>query len=71
MIDCKRSQVDELRRDIQVVNLARENQIEVTFVHDTCLVEPGKVLTKENKPYAMFSPVSNLCDITFWHNQHS
>ncbi|OAV91256.1 hypothetical protein PTTG_08253 [Puccinia triticina 1-1 BBBD Race 1] len=49
-------EVDELRRDIQVLKLARENNIEVDFVHDTCLVEPGKVLTKENKPYSVFSP---------------
>jgi len=47
-------EVDELRRDIQVLKLARKENIEVDFLHDTCLVEPGKVLTKENKPYAVF-----------------
>ncbi|KAA1084311.1 hypothetical protein PGT21_024094 [Puccinia graminis f. sp. tritici] len=49
-------EVDELRRDIQVLNLAREKNIGVDFLHDTCLVEPGKVLTKENKPYSVFGP---------------
>lgn len=49
-------EVDELRRDIQVIKLAREQGIEVDFLHDTCLVEPGKVLTKESKPYSVFGP---------------
>ncbi|KNZ49359.1 uncharacterized protein VP01_506g7 [Puccinia sorghi] len=49
-------EVDELRRDIQVLKLARQHKIEIDFLHDTCLVEPGKVLTKENKPYSVFGP---------------
>ncbi|KAI9609425.1 hypothetical protein H4Q26_007379 [Puccinia striiformis f. sp. tritici PST-130] len=49
-------EVDELRRDIQVLELAKKNQIQVRLVHDTCIVEPGKVLTKENKAYSVFGP---------------
>ncbi|KDQ64618.1 hypothetical protein JAAARDRAFT_116599 [Jaapia argillacea MUCL 33604] len=49
-------EVDELRRDIRVCELAKENGIGVEFFHDRCLVEPGKVLTKEGKPYTIYSP---------------
>ncbi|EGG09365.1 uncharacterized protein MELLADRAFT_34389 [Melampsora larici-populina 98AG31] len=49
-------EVDELRRDIELINLCHPQGIKVDLSHDTCLVEPGKVLTKENKPYSVFSP---------------
>lgn len=49
-------EVDELRRDLKVLELARERNILVNFLHDTCLVEPGKVLTKEGKSYSVFGP---------------
>lgn len=49
-------EIDELRRDIELINLCNPQGIQVDLSHDTCLVEPGKVLTKENKPYSVFSP---------------
>ncbi|KAH9819639.1 FAD binding domain of DNA photolyase-domain-containing protein [Melampsora americana] len=49
-------EVDELRRDIELMKLCEPQGIQFDLLHDTCLVEPGKVLTKENKPYSVFSP---------------
>ncbi|KAF5344091.1 hypothetical protein D9758_008838 [Tetrapyrgos nigripes] len=49
-------EVDELRRDIKVCELAKSSGISATFVHDKCIVEPGLVKTKENKAYAVYSP---------------
>ncbi|CAL1700848.1 unnamed protein product [Somion occarium] len=50
-------EVDELRRDIKVCELANQSgQVQCTFVHDKCVINPGKVTTKENKAYAVYSP---------------
>lgn len=49
-------EVDELRRDAQVVNKSAEANIQACFVHDLCVVPPGRVTTKEGKPYAVYSP---------------
>lgn len=48
-------EVDELRRDINVCNLANERDILPTFVHDKLVVEPGLLSTKQGKPYAVRS----------------
>ncbi|THV08429.1 hypothetical protein K435DRAFT_832911 [Dendrothele bispora CBS 962.96] len=49
-------EVDELRRDIKVCELAKSAGIKATFVHNKCIVEPGLVKTKEGKAYAVYSP---------------
>ncbi|KAG0144362.1 hypothetical protein CROQUDRAFT_65197 [Cronartium quercuum f. sp. fusiforme G11] len=49
-------EIDELRRDIHLIELCEKHMIQVDLLHDTCVVEPGRVLTKENKPYSIFSP---------------
>lgn len=46
-------EVDELRRDIDICNLARRKLIQVQFVHDKCIVEPGVIVTKQNRAYAV------------------
>ena len=46
-------EVDELRRDIHFCDLAKKDGVKATFVHNKCTVEPGVVLTKENKAYAV------------------
>lgn len=46
-------EVDELRRDIQVCKLAEEAKVQVTFVHDKCIIVPGTVTTKEGKTYTV------------------
>lgn len=47
-------EIDELRRDIKVCELSRENgKIGCTFVHDKCIIEPGLVKTKEGKAYTV------------------
>ncbi|TIB73212.1 deoxyribodipyrimidine photo-lyase [Wallemia mellicola] len=44
-------EIDELFRDLQVINLANEQSIEVRLEHDNMIVPPFKVLTKTtNKP---------------------
>ncbi|KAL0067544.1 DNA photolyase phr1 [Marasmius tenuissimus] len=49
-------EVDEMRRDMKVCALAKEKGIKATFVHDKCVIEPGLILNKEKKAYAVYSP---------------
>ncbi|KAF9569316.1 hypothetical protein CPC08DRAFT_623471 [Agrocybe pediades] len=49
-------EVDELRRDIQAYKLALSKDIQVTFLHDKCIVQPGLLVTKQDKAYAVYSP---------------
>ncbi|ORY51765.1 DNA photolyase, FAD-binding/Cryptochrome [Leucosporidium creatinivorum] len=56
-------EIDELRRDTEIVqktNKARKGgegwKGETTFLADFCVVPPGEVLTKQDKPYSVFSP---------------
>lgn len=50
-------EVDELRRDIRVCELARgSGRVECTFVNDKCIVTPGTVLTKDGRGYTVYSP---------------
>ncbi|KZT26858.1 hypothetical protein NEOLEDRAFT_1177049 [Neolentinus lepideus HHB14362 ss-1] len=49
-------EVDELRRDIKVCELAKPAGIGAHFVHDRCLVDPGIVLTKNGRVYTVYSP---------------
>ena len=55
-------EVDELRRDLKVCALAKEKGIQATFVHDKCVIEPGLILTKEKKAYA----VSRSVELDGW-----
>lgn len=45
--------VDELRRDIKVCELAKEANVGVQFLHDKLIIEPGKLFTKQGKPYTV------------------
>ncbi|EJD53741.1 hypothetical protein AURDEDRAFT_141740 [Auricularia subglabra TFB-10046 SS5] len=49
-------EVDELRRDIRVLELLRRAHVQCTFVHDRCVVPPGLLETKAGKQYAVYSP---------------
>ncbi|KAG5724998.1 Deoxyribodipyrimidine photo-lyase [Termitomyces sp. T112] len=49
-------EVDELRRDLKVCELAKYEGIQTTFVHNKCIVEPGVILTKDNRSYSVYSP---------------
>ncbi|GAA5930904.1 cryptochrome/photolyase family protein [Sporobolomyces koalae] len=56
-------EVDELRRDTEIVKLVKEARKsgngfagKAEFLMDLCVVAPGKVVTKQGKPYAVFSP---------------
>ncbi|KAF8914013.1 FAD binding domain of DNA photolyase-domain-containing protein [Gymnopilus junonius] len=49
-------EVDELRRDIKVCESAFPKGIQVIFEHDKCIIEPGILLTKQGKPYTVYSP---------------
>ncbi|KAJ7498792.1 FAD binding domain of DNA photolyase-domain-containing protein [Mycena latifolia] len=54
-------EVDELRRDIQICDVAKSKGISATFVHDKCVVEPGVVVTgKDNKTYAVYTPYQKV-----------
>lgn len=48
-------ELDELRRDIKVFELAKEADIRVDYFHDRCIVEPGVVKTKEGRAYTVSS----------------
>lgn len=51
-------EVDELRRDIEVVELGAKakNKVKAMFVHDRLAVPPGLLKTGQGKPFAVFSP---------------
>ena len=46
-------EVDELRRDTHVYELAKEAGINCKFVHDKCIIVPGTVKTKEGRTYTV------------------
>ncbi|PFH52826.1 hypothetical protein AMATHDRAFT_73951 [Amanita thiersii Skay4041] len=49
-------ELDEIRRDISVCKLAKLKGIGATFVHNKCVIQPGAILTAQNKAYEVFSP---------------
>ncbi|OBZ70312.1 Deoxyribodipyrimidine photo-lyase [Grifola frondosa] len=50
-------EVDELRRDIKVCELAhKDGKVASIFVHDKCVISPGEVRTKEGRGYTVYSP---------------
>ncbi|KDN53397.1 hypothetical protein K437DRAFT_218841 [Tilletiaria anomala UBC 951] len=51
-------EVDELWRDAALVRKAEKskNTIHAAFVDDAYVVPPGKVITKDGRPYSVFSP---------------
>ena len=50
-------EVDELRRDTKIVNMALQKNIDFTIVHDNVIVPPDALLTKgTGKPFMVFTP---------------
>ncbi|KAG6854838.1 hypothetical protein C0991_012028 [Blastosporella zonata] len=49
-------EVDELRRDLHVCELAKARGVKATFVHNKCIVEPDVILTKDERAYSVYSP---------------
>ncbi|KJA30142.1 hypothetical protein HYPSUDRAFT_126179 [Hypholoma sublateritium FD-334 SS-4] len=49
-------EVDELRRDIETLKLGLSKGYRANFEHDKCIVEPGKLVTKQGHAYAVYSP---------------
>ncbi|KAF9782941.1 DNA photolyase [Thelephora terrestris] len=45
-------EVDKLRRDIKILELAKQEDIKCTLVHDKLLVEPGTLSTQQAKPFS-------------------
>lgn len=46
-------EVDELRRDIKICELAKPEGIKPTYIHDKCVIEPNIILTKQEKVYTV------------------
>ena len=55
-------EVDELRRDKKILELANQEGIKCTFTHDKLLVEPGTLFTQQGKPYAV-SATANVVSL--------
>jgi deoxyribodipyrimidine photo-lyase len=50
-------EVNELKRDSQTEELLLARGIsKVVKLHDQCIIQPGRVRTKENKIYNVFTP---------------
>ncbi|KAA8574703.1 hypothetical protein EYC84_003953 [Monilinia fructicola] len=49
-------EVDELRREAKMVRDFVEGGVAVDVVHDTCVVNPGELVSGQGKPYAVYSP---------------
>lgn len=58
-------EVDELRRDLKVCDLAKDKGIKATFVHNKCIVEPGVILTKDKRTYAV-RLLGSRCPYVYW-----
>jgi deoxyribodipyrimidine photo-lyase len=57
-------EVDELRRDLKVVERGRKVDIKSTFISDKLIVEPGKLTTQQGKQYAVSTTrISPSCSI--------
>lgn len=52
-------EVNEKRRDEAVSALLKAEGIETFVSHDRMLIEPGKVLTGQGKPYTVYTPFRN------------
>lgn len=50
---------DERQRDVQVKHLLTQDNISVGKFHDTCLVKPSLILSKQQTPYKVFTPYFN------------
>ncbi|KAG8956660.1 hypothetical protein FRC04_000138 [Tulasnella sp. 424] len=49
-------EVDELRRDLKLLDLATASGISCGVYHDRCLVEPGQIKTKNGKMSSIYTP---------------
>lgn len=49
-------EVDELWRDIGMVNSAKDKKNAFSLFHDCYVVPPGRVTTNDGRPYSVFSP---------------
>jgi len=49
-------EVDELRREAKLTRACLERGISFTVVHDTCVVEPGKLTTNAGGQMSVYSP---------------
>ncbi|EIN10414.1 hypothetical protein PUNSTDRAFT_119399 [Punctularia strigosozonata HHB-11173 SS5] len=49
-------EVDELRRDVRISDLAADKKIRCLWVHDKLVIEPGILATKGGKTYTVYSP---------------
>nr|CAG8567204.1 8671_t:CDS:2 [Entrophospora candida] len=52
-------EVDELKRDKDLLRLANSNSIKVEMIHSQCVVKPGSIKTKAGTPYTVYSPFKN------------
>ncbi|KAF2106470.1 DNA photolyase, FAD-binding/Cryptochrome [Lophiotrema nucula] len=48
--------IDEIRRDIKVLEDLEAEDVQVSMHHDQCVVEPGTLLTGSGKPMKVFTP---------------
>ena len=46
-------EVDELRRDLQVLSISKEKGIRPHYFHDRCIIEPGVIKTKDGRAHAV------------------
>ncbi|KAJ6628747.1 FAD binding domain of DNA photolyase-domain-containing protein [Mycena sp. CBHHK59/15] len=53
-------EVDELRCDLKLCKVATPKGIKAAFIHDKCVVEPGVVLNKDSRSYAVYTPYQKV-----------
>lgn len=46
-------EVDEFRRDLEVLAISKEKGIRPHYFHDRCIIEPGVIKTKEGKTHTV------------------
>jgi deoxyribodipyrimidine photo-lyase len=64
-------EVDELWRNIKLVESSKKYNLYTEVLDDAYVVPPGDVLTKDGRPYSVFSPWNrNWVDILSKHPEH-
>lgn len=54
-------ELNEIRRDVAVTDALNNSTIKIQSFHSQTLIAPGKILTKQNTPYTVFTPFKKSC----------
>lgn len=56
-------EVDELRRDLEVLAISKEKGIRPHYFHDRCIVEPGVIKTRDGNTHRVRVHLSRYANV--------